>query len=108
MERELKFVHQSYSATPISEMLRDRGNLKQLIAVVVVFVESQLCGINSVGMYTDQIFTKGGVPEDKVTYASTLVYSVQLLVALVGVSQRKTVWYLCITFKCYFFIVICS
>lgn len=58
----------------------------QLFLVIMVFLASEFCGVNAIGMYTNVIFINAGIPKDYVTYASLIVYFVQFLVSLAGVS----------------------
>jgi len=59
--------------------------------MLAIFVSTaQLCGINGVGMYTNMIFMMAGFSQNTATLSSTIVYGVQFLVALVGVSCFST------------------
>lgn len=72
-------------------MFRKRGYRRQLFLVVMVFMESQFCGINGIGMYTDMIFKNAGFEESSATIASMVVYTVQFLLALAG-SKAVDLW----------------
>nr|XP_026694613.1 solute carrier family 2, facilitated glucose transporter member 1-like [Ciona intestinalis] len=59
--------------------------LRQLMIVIMLFIQAQLCGINGIGMYTNKIFQKAGFDSaNEANIASTIVYTLQFLVALVG------------------------
>ncbi|XP_039256958.2 solute carrier family 2, facilitated glucose transporter member 1-like [Styela clava] len=91
IQREQDSQGHSDQAVSLTTMFKDDGYRWQLFLVVMVFLESQFCGINGVGMYTDKIFIKAGIHKDFVTYASTIVYAVQFFVALAG-SKAVDKW----------------
>ncbi|CAK8676740.1 solute carrier family 2, facilitated glucose transporter member 1-like [Clavelina lepadiformis] len=90
IDRDLNAIdafHKSAGAAQqisLSEIFRSKRYVRQLILVIVVFIQAQLCGINGVGMYTNMIFIEAGFQGDQATTASTIVYIVQLVVAFVG------------------------
>nr|CAB3266204.1 solute carrier family 2, facilitated glucose transporter member 1-like [Phallusia mammillata] len=83
IEREQR-AHGEIKQVPLITMFKSTGYRRQLIAVVMVFMQAQLCGVNGVGMYTNRIFMSAGFNESSAITASTIVYSIQFVVALVG------------------------
>ena len=71
----------------VKEMVSQKGYRWQLFLVLMVFIQSEFCGINAIGMYTNRIFVQAGVEGEYVTFASLIVYFVQFLVSLAGVSD---------------------
>lgn len=86
IRREQDAQGRSSHSLSLKTILSRRGYRWQLFLVLMIFLESEFCGVNAIGMYTNKIFTKAGIPDEYVTYASLVVYFVQFLVSLAGVS----------------------
>lgn len=88
IRREQDQRGKSSPSLPLMTLITKRGYFWQLFLVVMVFLGSEFCGINAIGMYSNEIFIRAGIPAAQVTYASLLVYFVQFLVSLAGVSAK--------------------
>jgi len=68
----------------IVQMFTASKNLRIMIALLILYVQAQLCGINGIGMYSNELFLKADFTPQDSQKASALVFLLQFLVAFVG------------------------
>uniref|UniRef100_F6UQH1 Major facilitator superfamily (MFS) profile domain-containing protein n=2 Tax=Ciona intestinalis TaxID=7719 RepID=F6UQH1_CIOIN len=80
MKSEMKNVEQ----VGIKEMLTNKGYRKQFFAVLVVYGNLVLVGINHILIYSDQIFLQAGIAPDNVTFATIGVFALSFIASVFG------------------------
>ncbi|XP_078483271.1 solute carrier family 2, facilitated glucose transporter member 5-like isoform X4 [Ciona intestinalis] len=80
MKSEMKNVEQ----VGIKEMFTNKGYRKQFFAVLVVYGNLVLVGINNIAIYSDQIFLQAGIAADNVTFATIGVFALSFIASVFG------------------------
>ncbi|XP_078483270.1 solute carrier family 2, facilitated glucose transporter member 1-like isoform X3 [Ciona intestinalis] len=80
MKSEMKNVEQ----VGIKEMFTNKGYRKQFFAVLVVYANLVLVGINNMLIYSDQIFLQAGIAADNVTFATIGVFALSFIASVFG------------------------
>uniref|UniRef100_F6UQG4 Major facilitator superfamily (MFS) profile domain-containing protein n=1 Tax=Ciona intestinalis TaxID=7719 RepID=F6UQG4_CIOIN len=80
MKSEMKNVEQ----VGIKEMLTNKGYRKQFFAVLVVYGNLVLVGINNIVIYSDQIFLQAGIAANNVTFATIGVFALSFIASVFG------------------------
>jgi len=82
----------------IIEVLRNKNIRWQMSCICVLHSVQQLCGINAIFFYLNDIFEAAGVEDDTQSYASCAVGAVNVLMTIVSVAlteragRKKLIW----------------
>lgn len=75
-------VQRNLRLVSVFELLRAPFVRWQVITVVITMASYQLCGLNAIWFYTNSIFGKAGVPQDKIPYITLSTGGIETLAAI--------------------------
>ncbi|CAH6975581.1 Slc2a9 [Phodopus roborovskii] len=75
-------VQRNLHLLSVLELLRAPFVRWQVITVVVTMASYQLCGLNAIWFYTNSIFGKAGIPQDKIPYITLSTGGIETLAAI--------------------------
>nr|XP_044989876.1 solute carrier family 2, facilitated glucose transporter member 9 isoform X1 [Jaculus jaculus]XP_044989877.1 solute carrier family 2, facilitated glucose transporter member 9 isoform X1 [Jaculus jaculus]XP_044989878.1 solute carrier family 2, facilitated glucose transporter member 9 isoform X1 [Jaculus jaculus] len=77
-------VQRNLRLASVLELLRAPFLRWQVITVVITMACYQLCGLNAIWFYTNSIFGKAGIPQDKIPYITLSTGGIETLAAIVS------------------------
>ncbi|XP_060221377.1 solute carrier family 2, facilitated glucose transporter member 9 isoform X2 [Meriones unguiculatus] len=77
-----KRVQRNLRMVSVLELLRAPFVRWQVITVVITMASYQLCGLNAIWFYTNSIFRKAGIPQDKIPYITLSTGGIETLAAI--------------------------
>ncbi|XP_021066686.1 solute carrier family 2, facilitated glucose transporter member 9 isoform X1 [Mus pahari] len=75
-------VQRNLRLVSVLELLRAPFVRWQVITVVITMASYQLCGLNAIWFYTNSIFGKAGIPQDKIPYITLSTGGIETLAAI--------------------------
>jgi len=68
----------------IPQMFTNKNNRRIMFTLLILYIQAQLCGINGIGMYSNELFKQAGYSPLDAQKASAIVYLLQFLTAFIG------------------------
>lgn len=81
-------VQRNLRLVSVLELLRAPFVRWQVITVIITMASYQLCGLNAIWFYTNSIFGKAGIPQDKIPYITLSTGGIETLAAIFSVSHQ--------------------
>ncbi|XP_028613901.1 solute carrier family 2, facilitated glucose transporter member 9 isoform X2 [Grammomys surdaster] len=75
-------VQRNLRLVSVFELLRAPFVRWQVITVIITMASYQLCGLNAIWFYTNSIFGKAGIPQDKIPYITLSTGGIETLAAI--------------------------
>ncbi|XP_049645751.1 solute carrier family 2, facilitated glucose transporter member 9 isoform X2 [Suncus etruscus] len=75
-------IQRNLRLVSVLELLRDRAVRWHVLTVVITMACYQLCGLNAIWFYTSSIFTKAGIPPEKIPYITLSTGGIETLAAI--------------------------
>ncbi|XP_034364237.1 solute carrier family 2, facilitated glucose transporter member 9 isoform X1 [Arvicanthis niloticus] len=75
-------VQRNLRLVSVLELLRAPFVRWQVITVIITMASYQLCGLNAIWFYTNSIFGKAGIPQDKIPYITLSTGGIETLAAI--------------------------
>eukprot|EP00072_Mus_musculus_P059356 XP_011238993.1 PREDICTED: solute carrier family 2, facilitated glucose transporter member 9 isoform X3 [Mus musculus] len=82
-------VQRNLRLVSVLELLRAPFVRWQVITVIITMASYQLCGLNAIWFYTNSIFGKAGIPQDKIPYITLSTGGIETLAAIFSVSHQR-------------------
>ncbi|XP_030047046.1 solute carrier family 2, facilitated glucose transporter member 9 [Microcaecilia unicolor] len=77
-------IQRNIHTASVLELLKNHSVRWQIITVIVTMACYQLCGLNAIWFYTNGIFSKAGINEDKIPYITLSTGGVEIIAAIVA------------------------
>ncbi|KAL1790426.1 solute carrier family 2, facilitated glucose transporter member 9 isoform X1 [Sigmodon hispidus] len=75
-------VQRTLHLLSVLELLRAPFVRWQVITVIITMASYQLCGLNAIWFYTNSIFGKAGIPQDKIPYITLSTGGIETIAAI--------------------------